>query len=306
MSRLTVMGTVVCEEIETANGNSPRYPVLGGSAVYAAAAAQLLCRVNLVGDVGEDFSQTHLHCLQSMNIDLTGFRRLGGTTFYWRARYPKDMRTRETLALELGVYKDHHPHLNAKCRVSKYALLANLRPQAQHEALVQLKCPRVVLLGTIDYWIRNERTDLVSQLSRVTGFIANEEEIKLLAGMSDPIAAAKNVLAFGPRFVVVTLAERGSLLLFGERVFHVPAFPCATLVDPTGAGDSFAGGLLASIARERVAAVCEGSLCRAMLYGTSLASLCVEAFSIDGLRQANLGDVEQRVAQLRRMVHFPT
>ena len=306
MNRLTVIGTVTCEDIETPMGNSPPPPVLGGSAVYAAAAAQLLHRVDFAGVAGDDFPAAHLRCLQSLNVELAGLQRTVGKTQYWKAKYSRNLTTRETLALDLGVYAHYHPHLTAECRASAYTVIANLKPQVQLEALAQLDAPKVVVLGTIDHWVRNERPCLVSLLPRVAGFIANEEEMKLLAGLEDPIAAAKYVLTLGSKFVVVTLAERGAALLLGDRVFHFPAFPCAVVRDPTGAGDCFAGGLLASIARERAEKVGAQLLCGAMLYGTAIASLCVEEFSIKGLCRAEPGEVEKRVAQLRQMVAVPT
>jgi sugar/nucleoside kinase (ribokinase family) len=306
MSRLTVIGTVVCEDIETPRGKSSPPPGLGGSSIYASVAAQLLYRVDLIGMVGADFPEPYLRRLQSLNIDLNGLQWSSGKTFYWKAKYAQDLLTRDTLALDLGVYEHYHPQLPANCRRSEYVLIANLMPQLQDEVLAQLDSPGIVMLGTIDHWVCTERPCIVSLLPRVDGFIANEEEMRLFAGLSDSIAAAKYVATLGSKFTVVTLAERGAVLVMGEKEFHFPAFPCETVQDPTGAGDSFAGGLLASLARDRATDISEQSLCRAMLYGTALASLCVETFSVEGLCRAQLEDVEKRVAILRRMVDFPT
>ncbi len=305
MSRLTVIGTVVCEDIETPSGTSSSPPGLGGSCIYASVAAQLLHPVDLIGVVGADFPIRYLNRLQSLNIDLTGLERSTGKTFYWKAKYARDLLTRDTLALDLGVYKDYHPQIPEKCRGSEYALIANLMPQIQEEALAQLDSPNIVVLGTIDHWIRTTSSFLISLLPRVDGFLANEEEMKLLSGLSDPIAAAKYVATLGSKFCVVTLAERGSVLVMGEREFHFPAFPYVVVRDPTGAGDSFAGGLLACLARDHTTKLTEQSLCKAMLYGTVLASFCVETFSIEKLCLTQPEEMEERIDFLRQMVDFP-
>jgi sugar/nucleoside kinase (ribokinase family) len=304
MNYLTVIGTVVCEDIETPKAESPPPPGLGGSAVYACAAAQSLQRAHLIGAVGDDFPERHERRLRSLNIDLTGLEVKKGKTFYWKASYAPDLLTRETLALELGVYENYQPLVPAELRRSDFVLIANLVPQAQAAALDQLERPAVLLLGTIDHWVRTARDCLTRLLPRVDGFFANEEEMRLLAGLEDPIESAKQVAKLGSKFVVVTLAERGAVLVLGHELWHVPAFPCTTIQDPTGAGDSFAGGFLASLARDRITEPNEKTLVRAMLYGTALASLCLEDFSIVGLCRANMRLVESRVSKLRAIMNY--
>jgi len=248
--------------------------------------------------VGADFPQRYRRRLESLNIDLAGLEQKSGKTFYWKARYAADLLTRETLALELGVYEQYHPRIPAKSRGSDYVLIANLMPQLQQEALTQLERPDLVVLGTIDYWIRTARPYLVDLLPRAHGFIANEEEMRLLGGSDDPVEAARNVAKLGARFVVVILAERGSVLVLGQEHFHVPAFPCANVQDPTGAGDSFAGGLVASLALGREKAITQKNLVKAMHYGTALASFSVESYGIEGLCRATRKEVEERVSIL--------
>ena len=298
MGRLTVVGTVVCEDIETPRGQSPPPPSLGGSGIYASVAAQLIHRVDLIGVVGADFPERYRRRLETLNIDLTGLEQESGKTFYWKARYAADLLTRETLELDLGVYEQYHPNIPAKSRGSEYVLIANLMPQLQDEALTQLERSELVVLGTIDHWVRTARPYLVDLLPRAHGFIANEEEMRLLGGSDDPVEAARKVATLGSRFVVVTLAERGAVLVVGQEHFHVPAFPCVNVEEPTGAGDSFAGGLVASLARGRDKDITEQHLLKAMLYGTALASFCVESYGIEGLCKATYEEVENRVSVL--------
>jgi sugar/nucleoside kinase (ribokinase family) len=304
MSKLTVIGTVVLEDIVTTKESSPAPPGLGGSAIYAAVAARFHHEVDLIGVAGTDFPRSYEERLKGLNINLNIEKR-DGKTFYWKAEYEENLVNRKPLELQLGVYDDYMPHVPQALRDSKYVLIANLTPRLQQAALAQLKKPDLVLLGTIDHSILTERPCLVSLLPRVDGFIANEAEMKLLAGLDDPVEAAKNVATLGPKFVIVTLASEGAVLVtqhpvLRHQTYRVPAYPCGPAVrDPTGAGDSFAGGLIASLIRDQE--ISQDSLRRAMLYGTALASFCVEQFSIQGLCQANWEHVEHRVAALRKL-----
>ena len=304
MRRLTIIGSVVCEDIKTPMGHSGPNPVMGGSCVYASVAAQFFHCVDIIGAVGTDFPVPYLGLLQSLNIDLTGLEKNQGKTFYWKANYANDLVTRETQALKLGVYENYHPKISEKATRNKYFFIANLDPQIQGEIMDQLDSSKFIMLGTIDHWIRTQTSLLKSLLLRVDGFIANEEEMKLLAGVSDPILAAKCVAKLGAKFSIMTLGAKGAFLVIGEKEFYFPAFPHVTVKDPTGAGDSFAGGFLASLARDRASNPSELSLCRAMLYGTVLASFCVESFSVKKLSSANLEEIEKRANILRKMIDF--
>ena len=217
MSCLAVFGTVVCEDVESPAGVSPPPPSLGGSGVYAAVSAQLLRRVHMVGAVGTDFPEPYRRCLESLNIDLGGLEVKPGKTMYWRARYAEDLTTRETLALDLGVYEDYHPHVSTNIQQCSHALIANLMPRIQDEVLAQLDRPNLTLLGTIDHWVRTARSGLAALLPRATGFIANAEEMMLFTDCGDPIEAAEIVARLGSRFVVVTLADQGALLVWGGK-----------------------------------------------------------------------------------------
>lgn len=308
MSKLTVIGNVALEDIETTKECSPAPPRLGGSGVYAAVAARFHHEVDLISVAGtDDFPESYEDRLRGLNINLN-IENKAGKTFYWKARYKEDLVNRETIDLRLGVYDDYLPLVPPVLRDSRYILIANLMPRLQQAALAQLTKPELVVLGTIDHSVSTERPCLLSLLPRVDGFIANEKEMTLLAGREDPVQAAKYVATQGPKFVVVTRAGDGADLVtqhpvLRHKTYHVPAYTCGREVrDPTGAGDSFAGGLTASLIRDED--ITEQSLRRAMLYGTALASFCVEEFSIDGLCQASWEKVEERVSALAKQISF--
>ncbi len=289
---LLVVGTLALDSIETPEIRAKE--VLGGSASYFAMAASLLGPVRLVGVVGEDFPVAHRELLASRPIDLGGLvSAKGGKTFRWSGRYHADMNTRDTLDTELNVIAGFRPVLPDGFRDSPFVYLANDSPSTQISTLEQARARRFVMLDTMNYWIEHEKAALFDVLNRVDGVIINDEEARLLTGEKNLISAGTRVLELGPRVVVVKKGEHGAFL-FSHFVRHaLPAYPIEDVVDPTGAGDSFAGGFMGFLARRGTVSL--ANLKRAMAYGTVLASFAVEAVSLERLATLTREEVETRL-----------
>lgn len=291
-SSLLVVGTLALDTVETPERKVA--DVLGGSASYFSMAASLLGPVRLVGVVGEDFPERHRALLGSRPIDLSGLSTTPkGKTFRWSGRYHADMNTRDTLDTQLNVIAGFRPTLPDDFRDSRFLYLANDSPATQIRTLEQVRSPHFVMLDTMNYWIENEREPLFDVLKRVDGVIINDEEARLLTGSKNLISAGTKVLGLGPRVVIVKKGEHGAFL-FSHFVRHaLPAFPIENVVDPTGAGDSFAGGFMGYLARRGTVTL--ANLKRAMAYGTVLASFCVEAVSLGRLASLTRDEVEGRL-----------
>jgi len=274
--------------------------VLGGSATYFGYAASLFGPVGLVGVVGDDFPEAHLAAFRARGMDTCGVRRIPGRTFRWAGRYLDDMNVRETTRLELNVFEQFDPQLPDAYRCCAYCFLANGTPAIQHSVLDQLRRPRLVLADTMNHWIATARDDVVAMLRRVDGIIINDEEAQMLSGRRNLVAAARAVARLGPRIVIVKKGAHGSLLVAGNDVFLLPAFPVEEVHDPTGAGDCFAGGFMGYLAR--AGRVTSAALRRAVLCGTIVASFNVEAFSIERLRQLTTDDLTARAQQFAAML----
>jgi sugar/nucleoside kinase (ribokinase family) len=297
--RLAVVGTVAFDDVETTAGEARG--VLGGSASYFSVAASLFTRVALVAVVGEDFPAGFRAVLGSRDIDLSGLEvARGGRTFHWAGRYDASMDAATTLATDLNVLRDFAPRLSPAQRRAPYVFLANMAPSTQASVLDQLEAEPVVFADTMNYWIANERTTLLSVLPRVDGLVVNDAEARALSGERNLIAAGRRLLGFGPRHVVVKKGEHGAFLFARERSFALPSYPLDVVRDPTGAGDSFAGGLLGALAASGGREVSD--VVAAMVYGTVTASFAVSAFSLDALAKVTREEVEARAAELRRFV----
>jgi len=298
---LLVTGTIGIDSVESPHGKA--VDVAGGSALYFAYAASLLGPVRLVGVVGEDFPSQHVDMLRQRPIDLAGLEtRKGSKTFRWQGKYTPDMNDRETLGTQLNVIAEAPPKIPEGFRDSQFVFLANTHPAIQRQFIDELSGPKMIVCDTMDLWINNFRDDLVKTLSCVNGVVLNDAEARLLTGRSHLIAAARSVLELGPDFVIVKKGEHGSILCTADAVFLVPGFPTLEVKDPTGAGDSFAGGMMAYLAQRDRTDV--QAIQYAIAVGTCVASIAIEGFSLDSLKSADRDTVMSRMARLRASTHF--
>jgi sugar/nucleoside kinase (ribokinase family) len=287
---LLVIGTVAFDDIETPYAK--RKNVLGGSATFFCAAARFFTPVRLVSVVGEDFPNKRLDALRQRGVDTAGLEVARGKTFRWSGRYAADWNTRTTLATELNVLEHFSPKVPAAFRDSRYVFLANCAPAVQLAALKQIKKPALVMLDTMNLWIEHTRAELVALLKRVDGIVLNDEEARMLTGERNLIRAARRVLELGPRFLVLKKGEHGAFLIGRDLHHALPAYPVDEVVDPTGAGDAFAGGFLGYLAA--VDNVEPATLRRAMRYGTVTASYSVQGFGPDELVKRGRSEIESR------------
>jgi sugar/nucleoside kinase (ribokinase family) len=299
-----IVGSIALDDIKTQVEEHPN--LLGGSASYGAVAASYFSPVNLVGIVGEDFPKEHIELLKSRRIDLDGLQIVPGKTFRWSGEYMWDMNTRETRSVELNVFEHFTPTLPPAYKSTPFVLLANIAPDLQHHVLDQVVKPRFVIADTMDLWINIAKESLIRLLGRVDMLILNDGEARQLTGETNLVKAAKSILALGPEYVAIKKGEHGCLL-FGKsgEFFSCPAYPLEDIHDPTGAGDSFAGGLAGVLARENdTNPVNFDSLRRAVVFGTVLASFNVEAFSLERLKTVDAAQIEDRSRLLRLMSQF--
>ncbi len=298
---LLVTGSIGIDSVTTPHGDA--HEVLGGSAVYFGFAAALFTPVRLVGVVGDDFPAEFRDLLASANLDLTGLEiRAGSRTFRWSGKYTPDMNDRRTLDVQLNVLAEAGPKVPPAFADSDLVFLANTHPARQREFLSQVRSPRLAVCDTMDLWIDTEGDELGKTLAAVDGVIINDGEARQLTGQANLVAAGEDLLARGPRFVVIKKGEHGAMLVTSESITAVPAFPTKDVRDPTGAGDSFAGGMLGYL--DRCGADDADALRRAMVRGTVAASFTIEAFSLDRLCRITTDDVERRVEQFVAMLRI--
>jgi sugar/nucleoside kinase (ribokinase family) len=293
-----VVGSTAFDTIETPFGARER--CLGGSATYFGLAAQLFTDVKMVSVVGNDFPADSLALLQNHGIDTEGLEVAEGETFSWSGKYSADMNSRETLDVQLNTFGNFQPKVPESYKSVKFVFLANGSPITQASVLDQVSDSAFSIADTMNLWIDNAKDDLMDLLKRVDGLILNDEEAKMLTGETNLIRAGRKVLEYGPKLVIVKKGEHGSLLFSNEFQYALPAYPTDTVVDPTGAGDSFAGGLMGFIAECDSRSL--GNMKRAMAYGTVCASLNVEGFGVDRLVEANRDLLERRYQQLMQFV----
>jgi len=276
---------------------------LGGSASYAALGASFFSPVNLVGVVGDDFPESEFEFWKSRNIDATGVQRVEGKTFRWSGEYAWDMNTRETRSVNLNVFEHFRPTLPEAYRSTEFVLLANIAPALQSHVLDQMEKPKFVVADTMDLWIETTRADLDALLPRVDLLILNDSEAREMTKETSLIKAGRRIREMGPKYVAIKKGEHGALLFGESEFFSCGAYPLEDIHDPTGAGDTFAGGMagyLASTGGE----LNFGAFRRAMIYGSVLASFNVEAFSLDRMRTLTQKEVEERYQVFRSMSQF--
>jgi sugar/nucleoside kinase (ribokinase family) len=297
---LLVVGSVALDSLETPFGR--REDVLGGSASYFSVCASFFGPTRMVAVVGEDFSEEHVRFFASRGVDLAGLVRQPGRTFRWKGRYEFDLNTAHTLDTQLNVFAQFRPDLPAHYRDSEYVFLGNIDPDLQRSVLDQVKAPRFVACDTMNFWISSKRESLLKTLKRVDLLFVNDAEARQLAEEHNVVKAARRILSFGPKAVVVKRGEYGALYFSGEEVFAASAYPLPTVFDPTGAGDSFAGGFMGYVAKCRRED--HATMRRAIVLGSVLASFTVEQFSLDRLRSLQGGEIKGRYAEARKLAHF--
>jgi sugar/nucleoside kinase (ribokinase family) len=303
---LLVTGSIAIDSVKTPHGDMGEGP--GGSAVYFSFAASIFVPTRLVGVVGEDYPQAYIDSFAGRPVDLAGLEiRKGSKTFRWKGSYEGSMNEATTLAVDLNVLAEAGPKIPLPFRDSQYVFLANTHPALQQELLGQLTAPKLVVADSMNLWIRNEPAALKTLLGRIDGFVLNDGEARQLTGQDNLVRAGRMVLDMGPRFVVVKKGEHGSLVFTRDAMLALPGFPTEKVVDPTGAGDSYAGGMMGVLARDGVAsrdALDPQRLKTAVVTGTVVASLNIEGFALTRLSTITTKDVEQRLAAFRPMVNF--
>ncbi|HUA12245.1 MAG TPA: PfkB family carbohydrate kinase [Solirubrobacteraceae bacterium] len=304
---ITVVGSIAFDAVRTPFGERER--MLGGAAVHFALAACLFDEVRVVGPVGDDFDEQHLRMLAARGVDVGDVERAAGETFFWRAVYGWDMNSRETLETRLGVFESFAPKLSERSRDSDVLFLANIQPDLQLEVRRQLPDARFVAMDSMNLWIETARERLVEVVREVDCLILNDGELRELAGRANVIAAAREILSWGgphggPSIVVAKQGEYGAALITDNVFFSLPAYPLEDVVDPTGAGDTFAGGLVGYIAAHPDEALDDDLLRRAMAYATALASFNVERFGTERLQELRGEEVHERIEELRAMTAF--
>ena len=295
-----IVGTTALDSIKTPNAENPR--LLGGSASHAAVAASFFAPVNLIGGVGEDFPKKYVELYRRHKIDLAGLQSLPGKTFHWSGEYEVNMNNRRTLATELGVIETYSPVVPKAYQSSPYVLLANIAPALQSRVLDQIARPKFVVADSMDLWLNIALADLLKLLKRVDCFVLNDSEAHLLTKEDNIFNALKKIHQLGPKYVIIKQGSHGSILSSPKGLFICPAYPLKKVVDPTGAGDSFVGGLMGYLASARGSV--DANIRRAMVYGSVTASFCCEGFGLNTTTKTKRAQINQRVTELEKLTKF--
>lgn len=303
MNKLLIVGTVAFDAIETPFGKTDK--ILGGAATYIGlAASQLGVESAIVSVVGGDFPKEYLEMLKDRKIDIKGIEVIEeGKTFFWSGKYHNDMNTRDTLATELNVLADFNPKVPGNYKDAEVLMLGNLHPLVQLSVIEQMTVkPKLTVLDTMNFWMDNALDDLMKVISKVDVITINDEEARQLSGEYSLVSAAKKIMRMGPRFVVIKKGEHGALLFFEDNVFYAPALPLEEVFDPTGAGDTFAGGFSGFIASKNLFNY--ETLKNAVIYGSSLASFCVEKFGTERMQNLTKPQILQRLEQFKNLTQY--
>ncbi|MEK7706255.1 MAG: PfkB family carbohydrate kinase [Myxococcota bacterium] len=298
---LLVVGTLAFDSVETPFGH--RDSTLGGSASFLATAASYFHPVSMVGVVGEDFPEQHLGFFRQRGIDTQGVLRAKGRTFRWRGRYDYDLNVRHTLETQLNVLDGFDPTLPPAYRDAKHVVLGNFDPAIQLAVLEQVRAPKFVACDTMNFWIESQPAALRRTLARVDLLSVNDSEARQLSGEYNLVHAARAIQAMGPKNVIIKRGEYGAILFTGDGIFAAPAFPLEVIVDPTGAGDAFAGGMMGFLARQN-GRQDSAALRQAVVMGSVLASFVVEDYSLDRLRTLTDDEIKLRFAEFKNLTHF--
>ena len=295
-----IVGTTALDSIKTPTKENAR--LLGGSASHAAVAASFFSRVQLVGGVGEDFPKKYLALYRKHGIDLAGLQILPGKTFHWSGEYEVNMNNRRTLLTELGVIETFQPKLPAAYQNASFVLLGNIAPALQYSVLDQLRQPKFVVADSMDLWINIALPDLLRLLKRVDGFVLNDSEAQLLTQADNLLVALKKIHQLGPKYVIIKQGSHGSILSGPKGLFLCPAYPLRTVADPTGAGDSFVGGMMGYLAGAKGSI--DANIRRAMVYGSVTASFCCQGFGLSATTKTKRGEIQKRVKELEKLTRF--
>jgi sugar/nucleoside kinase (ribokinase family) len=303
---IVVVGSVALDSVITPFGS--RDDVLGGAATYFSIAASYFAKVSMVAVIGDDFPEEHVSFLQKKGIDLTGLQREKGNTFRWKGEYGSDLNSRTTLDTQLNVFADFSPQIPEAYKNQEYLFLGNIDPDLQRSVLEQMKRPKFVGCDTMNFWIESKRESLLKTLSMVDLLVINDEETKQLAEESNLFKAAKKILSWGPKILIIKRGEYGATMIGAgigvESIFITPAFPLEQVLDPTGAGDTFAGGLMGYIASVDALPTDESALRKAVIFGSVMASFNVTDFGPEALVKLTKPEIEARYAEFRKLSFF--
>jgi len=297
---ILVLGTVALDTVKTPFGK--RIEMLGGSATHFAMAATLFTKVDLVAVVGDDFPKIYFDFLRKKGVNITSLHQQGGRTFRWRGEYKGDLNTALTLETELGVLSFFRPKISECQKNSRYIFLANVDPDIQHYLLQIIHCPYFVGLDSMNYWIHHKRKSLLKLLKKVNIFVANEAEARTISGEYNLLKAAKALSSFGSKMVMIKKGEHGVLFYCDRFIFSLPAYPVAKIVDPTGAGDTFAGGFMGYLAKTNK--ITELNIRRAIAYACVIASFNVEGFGLEKTSKLTLANVNNRFREYKKIINF--
>lgn len=297
---ILAVGSVALDSVKTPFGKEDE--VLGGSATYFSVAASYFTEVSVVAVVGDDFPQQHITFLQKLGIDASGLERRPGKTFRWKGEYGADLNTAKTLETQLNVFADFSPKLLTEQRKMEFLFLGNIDPDLQRDVLVQVERPKLIACDTMNYWINNKPDSLRKTIALVDILIINDAETRQLAGESNLVRAARHILDFGPKTIIIKRGEHGALMIDRKSVFGAPAFPLEEVVDPTGAGDSFAGGFFGYLAASRS---CDTpALRKAVVFGSVMASFNVSEFGPRRLAALTYAEIEARFREFQDLTRF--
>jgi len=297
---IVVVGSVAYDTVTTPYGSAE--DTLGGAATFFSVAASYFCPVQVVGVVGDDFSDDDVAVFSAHGIDTEGIERKPGRSFRWGGKYSQNLNERATLFTELNVFEEFDPELPPAYRSASHVFLANIAPQLQLSVLGQVDAPQLVALDTMNYWIEGARDALIEVLGRIDILVINDEEARQLADEYNLVKAAEIIMEMGPSAIVIKRGEHGATAFLGDDVFSVPGFPLRKLADPTGAGDTFAGGFMGHLARSGEHG--PDALRRAIVAGSVMASFCVEAFSLDGIRHLDEDQIAARYRAFQDLTRF--
>ncbi len=295
-----VVGSVALDSVETPFGKADE--VLGGSANYFSASASHQTKVQLVGVIGSDYPVEKLEPLKARGIDFAGLEQMEGESFRWRGRYRHDLNSAETLETRLGVFSHFKPKIPEQFTDAKYVFLANIDPRLQLEVLRQVKAPKLVACDTMNFWIESRRADVLELLKHVDLITLNDGEARQLTECANLVQAARWIMDKGPKTVLIKKGEHGAFMFTRDEIFFAPAYPLESVFDPTGAGDSFAGGFMGWLARTND--LTTANLRRAVIVGSAMGSFVVEGFSITRLMEITRDDIERRVGEIHQLVSF--
>ncbi|MGB7510115.1 MAG: PfkB family carbohydrate kinase [Pelodictyon phaeoclathratiforme] len=296
---ILIVGSLAFDDIETPFGRSDN--TLGGSSTYIALSSSYFTdKIQMVGVVGSDFGNEHFELLHSRNIDTKGIQVIDeGKTFRWAGRYHYDMNTRDTLDTQLNVFADFDPVVPEQYRDAEFVCLGNIDPELQLKVLDQISKPKLVILDTMNFWIEGKPEELKKTLERVDIFIINDSEARLFSGDPNLVKSARIIRQMGPKTLIIKKGEHGALLFTETGIFSAPAYPLESIYDPTGAGDTFAGGFIGHLSRCKT--ITDTELRRAVLYGSAMASFCVEKFGTEKIAALNLLEIEDRYHSFREL-----